>query len=287
VASLAILTVAIALAYFTRVRLPRPPIGVLGLRDVAILLALIVAMPYLYLALPPAVVSGLIALGLLSTLTLCLQPLIGRARWLVVPALLVLDVLLVSRGSPSAAAAANDAVAMLTVAAVANMWAQGGVRARDAAILAGVLAVYDPIATTWLGQTGHLFRHMLNMPLAPLLVWPGPHGRIWAIGAGDVLVAALMPAVIAKAFGTIPAMVTALGTTAAILIAITLVAERVVAGLLPVMVILGPVAVGCWLLFRGIRPWERTTYECRVRLQHRGTSFPTHSAASVQQAPSL
>jgi len=121
VAGLGAVTVAITLVYFRFVRLPRPPLGKFDRSDVGVLLALIATAPYLYIALPPVAVSCLVGVGLLSTLSIALKPLIGRSRWLVVATLLVTDALLVSLGSAALAYAANDALAMLAITAIANV----------------------------------------------------------------------------------------------------------------------------------------------------------------------
>jgi hypothetical protein len=264
VSGLAAGTVAITLAYFTRVPLARPPLGTFDLTDVVILLALIVGAPYLYIALPPVAVSSIIGVGLLSTLSIALKPVISRARGIIVFTLLAADALLVSVGSASLAYAANDALAVLTIAAIANIWAQSGFRARDAALLAAVLAIYDPVATNWLGLTNHLFTHISSTPFAPVLAWPEPNGRTFVIGAGDVVVAALLPAVVTKAFGTGAGGVIGLVTVGTIVLAVAASDSHLFSTIIPVMVGLGPVAVGGWLVCRRYRPRERTTYEYRA-----------------------
>jgi hypothetical protein len=264
VAGLCAVTVAITLVYFRFVRLPRPPLGKFDPSDVGVLLAVIASAPYLYIALPPAAVSSLVAVGLLSTLSIALKPLIGRTRWFAVLLLLTADALLVSIGSASLAYAANDALAVLAIAAIANIWAQSGMRACDAALLAAGLAVYDPVATSWLGLTGRLFTHVWGLPFAPLLAWPEAHGHAYVIGAGDVLLAALLPAVMTKAFGTRPGVLIGLATVATIAVAVAVSAAHLSFGIIPVMVGLGPLAVGAWLVCRHFSPSERTTYQYRT-----------------------
>jgi hypothetical protein len=288
VAGLGMLTVAITLAYFRSVRLPRPPLGRFDPSDVGILLALLASAPYLYVALPPLVVSVLVGAGLLSTLSIALKPLIGRARWFAVVALLATDALLVRVGSASLGYAANDALAVLAITAIANVWAQSGMRARDAALLAVGLAIYDPIATLWLGLTGHLFRQISGLPFAPLLAWPEGHGHACVIGAGDVLVAALLPAVVTKAFGTRPGLLIALATVGTIGVAVAVSAAHLFFGIIPVMVGLGPVAVTGWLVCRHFQPSERTTYEYRTLAfgNQRGTCPRPADVASERLARS-
>lgn len=264
VAGLAALTVATTLGYFTLVRLPRPPLGAFDLSDVGILLALIISAPYLYLALPPVAASSLIGVGLLSTLSIALRPVIKRARWVVVGTLLAGDALLVSIGSAWLACAANDAVAILAITAIANIWVQSGIRTRDAMLLAAGLAIYDPVATSSLGLTGHLFRHITRTPFAPLLAWPDTLGHAYVIGAGDVLIAALLPVVVTKAFGRRAGALIGLATIGTIMLAVAVSAAHLFSDTIPVMVGLGPVAIGGWLVCRHLWQREQTIYEYRT-----------------------
>jgi hypothetical protein len=267
-------TVLATLGYFLHVPLARPTIGTLGLGDVATLFAMIILAPCLYIVLPPVAVSAAVCVGLLSSLLLILEPLIGRARWPVVLSLLALDGALVAIGSSTAACAANDALAVLAVAAIANIWAQSGMRARDAALLAGALTIYDPVSTSWLGVTGHLFSHIGSVPFAPLLVWPAKHGHAYVLGAGDVLVAALLPAVITKAYGWRQGLLTAAAALMSVAAVVAISATHEFSGVVPVMVVLGPVAVGCWLVCHRRQPRERTTYEYRLAI-----NSPTRDAS--------
>ncbi len=73
-----VVSVAMGIAYLRVVRLPRPPIGRLDLSDVAFLMALIVVMPYLYLAAPRWLVCTLLGAGAASALLLAAEPLIDR-----------------------------------------------------------------------------------------------------------------------------------------------------------------------------------------------------------------
>src|SRR4051812_40497339 len=68
-------TTTCALAYFTRVRLPRPPIGTFNARDVVVLACFIVTLPVLYVAVPPGVLTGFLVVTFFSALTIALRPL--------------------------------------------------------------------------------------------------------------------------------------------------------------------------------------------------------------------
>src|SRR5437588_5466741 len=76
-----IATLLASWAYFRRHAIARPPIGVLGLEDVAALLIGVVLMPYLYLSLPDGLAVGLLGLGLLNVLATAVQAIVPD-RWL-------------------------------------------------------------------------------------------------------------------------------------------------------------------------------------------------------------
>jgi len=65
--------------YFRRYAITRPPIGVFNLWDIAVMIGGIVLVPYLYLALPPWLVGGLLAIGVLSALSFMWEPVL-RSR---------------------------------------------------------------------------------------------------------------------------------------------------------------------------------------------------------------
>lgn len=74
--------------YFTRVRMPRPPVGRYELPDVAVMGVVVVAAPLVYLAAPRTAVAVVFGLVLCAALQFTLAPLIGgggpgrpRGRW--------------------------------------------------------------------------------------------------------------------------------------------------------------------------------------------------------------
>ena len=68
-----------ALYYFQRVRMERPPIGTFNGRDIVILLAFIVALPFLYGYLPLWLITCLLILTFTSSLYLGYKPVLGTA----------------------------------------------------------------------------------------------------------------------------------------------------------------------------------------------------------------
>ena len=96
----------------------------------------------------------------------------------------------------------NNAVVIIGVVGVANLWAQSGMRARDAAIVGAALAIYDVVATTALPLMSGLFDQVSRQPFAPMVGWTtGPDGRWIGLGLGDLLVLTVFPLVMRKAYG--------------------------------------------------------------------------------------
>jgi hypothetical protein len=133
-------------------------------------------------------------------------------------------------------------------------------KARDVAVLGGVLALYDLIATSLLPLTTDLITRLANIPFAPVVSWGAGPERV-VIGLGDLLLTTVFLLAMRKAFGRsagIAAMATNLGTIAATMAFLQL--AKVEVGI-PLMSGLGPLMVvqyGYWVRRRGP---ERTTWE--------------------------
>lgn len=239
--------VFLAWTYYGRVEVRRPPIGVINLWDIAALLIGIVCAPLLYLTLPRWLAGALIALAVISIAYFTLEPLV-RSRagiWAAVLVFAGADLLAFRLAGPGAAAfvVVNDAVIMLVVVGVANLWAQSGLTPRDAAILGGALAIYDFVATSRMALMNDLIAKMGQMPFAPQLAWGAGEGRWLMIGLGDLLLAAMFPLAMRKGFGARAGLLAAfmgVASTAAMLALLDLGVIRVT---IPAMVVLGPLAV--------------------------------------------
>jgi len=255
--------------YFRRWALTRPPLGTVNLGDVGFTLGCIVALPFLYLWLPGAVVGTLLAITMLSALWFVVEPVTASvpARWGVAGGLVAADVLLawqVGTASP-AFLLVNDAVLLLLVVGVSNLWAQGGLRARDLTVLAGAIALYDLVATGFLPLTTEMIERLAGMPFLPMAAWPAGSGQWAGIGLGDLLMASVGPLVMRKAFGRtagIAAMTIALAGIAGVL----LVARwDALPETFPTMIVLGPLMVLhhlYWSRRAGTeRPWARYQIE--------------------------
>jgi hypothetical protein len=260
-------------AFFRRYRVARPPVGVFDLGDVALLLCAVVLAPLLYLALPRWAAAVLLGLGVLGALLVVLEPVLGggrgaRGRWaarLVWPlalALLAADVAaaLHPGAPPTVSLAVNNAVLVLAVVGVTNLWAQSGLKARDAALLAGALAVYDAVATAGLPLTDALLGRLAGLPFAPLVAWPAGPGGGLGVGLGDLLLATVVPLALRKAFGRRAGRAAAALAVATLAGLLALLDLGLVRTTIPVMVALGPLTVGQYLGWRR-RGRERTTRE--------------------------
>jgi hypothetical protein len=263
--------------YFGRYTLNRPPIGVFGLADVGFLLGGILVVPLLYLLLPLWAVAGLLALGALSALNLLAEP-VWRVRWLTwtgVVALSVAEIGLFVTGGPSNLAfmVVRNAVTVLVVVAIANLWAQSGMKARDATILGACLTAYDFVATSQLPLMGDLVGRVAELPFAPLVAWPvGPEGAWTGLGLGDLLLAAVFPLVLRKAYGR-RAGIMALGLAFGGIAGVAVLAHLGAVELFPVMVVLGPLMVLQYAWWARRRGSERTIWEYRrVETQPGGVS---------------
>lgn len=260
--------VGLAWTYFRRFRVVRPPVGVMNGADLAFMMVAIVLVPMFYLRVSEWVGIGALTLGALGILYLTLEPVLRRRLWIwLASAACVAGVLAASRlGSDDPAfLAVNNVALLLTVVGATNLWAQSGMRARDAALLGGLLVVYDVTATTLLPHMGHLFTTLQGRPFAPITLWPigADPGAFAALGLGDQLMAAVFPLVMRKAFGRragLTALFVGLGAIG-VLFALPLLGVRL--PLFPVMVVLGPlmaVQYGWWrrrMPERTYREYER------------------------------
>lgn len=256
--------ILLGLAYFRRYPLTRLPVGVINLWDVGVMLGGIVLVPYLYLALPPWALVSLLGVAMMGLLCSLFEPILPRRGliWLVALGLVVADVgaaLIV--GVPSGAfCVVNNLVMIAVTVGATNLWAQSGLIARDLAVLAGALAVYDFFFTSQLSLMADLFTRLSAIPFAPLLAWPtGQRGDWLGLGLGDVLMATAFPLAMGKAFGrraVVSAVVVAGATIGGVL---ALPASNLLTATFPVMVVLGPLMVAHYVYWLRRCGAERTT----------------------------
>ncbi len=262
----AALAVLLSWLYFRRYSIQRPPIGVFNLWDIAVMLGGIILVPYLYLALPRWLVAGLLGLGLLSAIYFMVEPIL-RSR------LMVWLVVMICLGAEVGAAwgfggqsvtffAINNVMQVLVVIGITNLWAQSGLKARDATLLGVALLGYDFLFTSVLTVMTDLFNRLAGLPFAPIVAWPASEPGYWlGIGLGDLLLAAVFPLVMRKAYGRragIAAVILGLGGIGGLVVVSML---GILAGTFPVMVILGPLMVLQYLYWRRQCGLERTTWQ--------------------------
>ena len=259
----AISTVGLGWLYFRRWQVTRPPIGVFNLADVLIMLGGIVLIPLLYLALPSWLLAGLLALGALSAFYFALEPILRSQAllWSLVVLAAAGEWAVLAYVGPTSTGyfLVNNPVLVVGVVGVANLWAQSGMRARDAAILGGALTGYDLIATSYLPLMGDLFERVAELSFAPIVGWTaGPDEGSVGIGLGDLLVATVFPLVMRKAYGR-AAGLTGLVVCCALLAVVFVIGTLGRIAIFPVMALLGPAIVVQYAWWARQCGEERTT----------------------------
>jgi hypothetical protein len=210
-------------------------------------------------------VAGLFLLASASALDPLLAALL-RSRWLawvLTVALLGADVGSVILLGPTDPIflGINNTVLVLLVASVSVLWAQGGLRARDAAVLCAAVGIYDLVATSVFTVTDELLARLASTPLIPQIAWGTANADWVSIGLGDLVLATLFPLVQRKAFGR-AAGIMALGVSLAGLAMLLLLgAVGAVQGSFPVMVVVGPLTVLQYVAWRHKCGPERTTWQ--------------------------
>jgi hypothetical protein len=257
------LLIAASVLYFHKWVLPRAPIGFFRAFDIAIMSAIVVIAPLIYLWLPPAVVVTIFALVLLAAIQLVLAPIIGGRIALAVSIVLCGTTAAAwLLGHPLLTTVLTDLVLSLGVVGVTNLWVQGGLRARHVAWLAGLIAVYDLIATTLTSVTTRLATELQGMPFAPVFALTGGRAPV-SIGLGDLLLLVLFPLAAARAFGRAAALVAGISAAAIVALAEALIRAGLFTTALPLVTILGPAIIIQYAFWRQLGRRERTTREWR------------------------
>jgi hypothetical protein len=271
--------------FFDRTPPWRPWIGVMNTSDVAVLLGVVVATPYLF-RLPEWGTTALLSVVVALTGYRIVKK-IGRSR--VLAATVGAAVVAAEIGAAAIAAdrsnallLVNGAVLAAVIVGAASSIVKCGIQARDVAVLAGVLAVYDVVASSQLTLIDDLMVRASGRPFVPLFGWW--HGsEHLVIGAADLLVAAMFPLAARKAFGKTAGLVALVTSLAAIACVLALVHENVVRAW-PPMVVLGPFVVAqyfWWVRRRGHERamWEYLSREPRVRRFHDLERHPDQTLA--------
>ncbi|UBU16263.1 hypothetical protein [Nonomuraea gerenzanensis] len=168
--ALVALTVALAVGYLGRYVIARPPVGWMVGTDIAVMVTALVVMPFAYLHVPVGVVVSIFGLVVLTLTQLTLAPVLG-GRWAMItaPALCAADVAAYAAGWPVALLVINDALLILLVVGVVNLWAQAAVTPAQVAALAAALTVYDTLATGLSSLMVDFVQRMPGLPFSPVL----------------------------------------------------------------------------------------------------------------------
>ncbi|MFI9776917.1 hypothetical protein ACIHCV_19710 [Streptomyces sp. NPDC051956] len=256
-------------AYFRLVTLPRPAVGAFNGNDMVIMMGFVVALPFLYLALPGALLPPVLGLTLAGGLAVAYGPVVrsARLRWLLIAALLAADwfAARTAEHDPTHALAywlINSTVIMLMAVGAANLNAQGGLRLRHVARFALALAAYDLFFATAVPITQRLFDAVQGYAFAPSAgLRVGDLGAV--LGMGDLLVYALYSTVAYKAYGR-TGLATALGLVAvfgALLPTLAPVTVEALTGhlpeIVPAQIFFGPAAFVGHLVLRRRGPERR------------------------------
>jgi plastocyanin len=261
-------TAVCALAYFRRVRLERPPIGIFNTRDLCVLGVFIVALPVLYVHLPPGVLTAFIVVTFLSALSIALRPLFAsRALWVAIPLVLTADIVVTRsmdhmRGGLQLYWLLTSAVVLMAAVGVSNLYVQGGLELRQIAHFTLFLAVYDIFFTRVIALTPLLAVALQGRPLDPSVGFAA--GAYNAnVGLGDLLVFCLFTIAAYKGHGRRGAL-TALGVIAVFGAVAPSVTPLVAPGLfgttaaafVPIQALFGPAAFAAyrWLARSEARP---------------------------------
>jgi hypothetical protein len=199
-----------ALAYFRRVRVERPAVGTFNGRDIAILLVLIVALPFLYAVAPGWLLLCFLSLTFAAALSIGYGSLVGAGpTWLGIGLLLGSNIwtsryLMGTITGWRAWWIELDILVILGAIAVANLYVQGGMRLQHVAWFGLALACYDVASTLGINVTAVLVEDFIGKALDPTFGFRWGANN-YGIGIGDLLFYALFTVAAYKAYGWVAA----------------------------------------------------------------------------------
>jgi hypothetical protein len=261
--------------YFRRVSQERPPIGTFNGRDIAILLTLIVILPFLYAAMPGWALDCFLALTFAGALSIGYRQVWGGGRvWLGIGLLLGANLWASSNLMGSTAGwqlwwVELDLMVGLAAVAVANLYVQGGMKLKHVAWFGLMLAVYDVCSTLVINVTAQLVETFIGHPLDPTFGFRFGVNN-YGIGIGDLLFYALFVVASYKAYGWAAARL-AIGTmilfgaiTPSLFPVILPLIDFRNDVLIPSQLFFAPAAFICYLWMRHRYGRERTMAEYRA-----------------------
>jgi hypothetical protein len=201
-----LVTAGVALAYFRRVRLERPAIGIFNSRDLVILFGFIILLPGFYLVLPSRVLTGFLVITFASAMSIALRPLLAaRYRRTLIPILIVANIWVTYSMLGTEVGLVlywilTDTAVLLAAVGVSNLYVQGGLRLRQVAWFALALGVYDAFFSLVVPLTPALAETFEGRPLNASIGFAF-HGYNANIGLGDLLIYGLFATAAYKGFG--------------------------------------------------------------------------------------
>ncbi|HUC59960.1 MAG TPA: hypothetical protein VMA95_21345 [Streptosporangiaceae bacterium] len=203
----AFLVCSLALYYFRRVRLERPPIGTFNARDITILLAIILALPFLYAVLPSWAITCFLVVTFACSLSIGYRQVIRSQTvlWLIIGVLIGANIYEGHRMMGTVLGwqvwwLELDILVIGGAVAVANLYIQGGMRLKHVAYFALALAAYDVFSSLVINVTAVLVEEFVGQPLDPTFGFR--FGAVnYGIGIGDLLIYALFAVACYKAYG--------------------------------------------------------------------------------------
>jgi hypothetical protein len=196
----------LALFYFRNVRLERPALGVFNTRDILLILAFILSLPFLYLVLPSHVLTGMLVLTFCSALYIAGRPFLSpRLLWPLIALLVGGDIIVTQAFMGTGWGwqlywVFNNMIVLAAVVGVSNLYVQGGMRLSQVAWLSLILAFYDAFFVLVIPVSPHLADRFHGQALDAALGWiMGPYSS--NIGIGDLLIFALFLISACKGFG--------------------------------------------------------------------------------------
>jgi hypothetical protein len=197
---------ACALYYFRRVRIERPPIGTFNARDITILLAIILALPFFYAALPGWVITCFLCVTFAASLSIGFRPVLRPGLlWLIIGLLLGANIyeshfMMGTVLGWQVWWLELDILVIVGVVSVSNLYVQGGMRLKHVVYFALGLAVYDVFSSLVINVTAVLVEEFIGQPLDPTF---GMRFQVnnYGIGIGDLLVYAMFTIACFKAYG--------------------------------------------------------------------------------------
>lgn len=263
-----------AVAFFRRFTLPRPAVGAFNGNDMVVMMAFVIALPFLYLAFPSWLLPPVLGLTLIGGLAVTWGAVIrpGWLRWTLILGLIAAD-WITARGAEQDPTDAtpywivNSVMILLMAVGAANLNAQGGLRLRHVSRFALALAAYDLFFATVVPITQRLFDAVQGYAFAPSAgIRVGDLGAV--VGMGDLLVYAMYATVSYKSYGR-RGLTVALGLVAVfgglLPPAAPLLTEAVTGHLpsmIPAQIFFGPAAFAGYLVLRRRGP-ERRMVEVR------------------------